>query len=398
MQFSAASYIGDESQVGDTLQHTVVTVTRTGVTTGTSSVTVSLGAGGTANVGATCTGNADIQFAAPVVLTFGPNITSQTTSIPNCPDTLFEPDETKPIVLSNPVGGGLGAQNTATLIVNDTANQYRSTTPIDIFPGPAPAPEAAGAPYPSNIVVTGAPTNVHRVRVTLYDFYHFFPDNIDILLVNPQGRKYVLMGDAGGATPVPENGKITLTFADQAGQVLPNSTALSRGKFEPTNWETPVTDFTAPAPAGPYIEPGSAVGGTLAQTMFGNFGQLDGNGTWSLYVRDDNQAPRPPEVVVGSITGGWGLELLPATAAGVEMSGRVMTPDGRGLRNATVVMVDSQGITRTATTSTFGYYRFDDVEVGSSYVVSVESRRYRFAPRLVQVFDTLTDVDFIGME
>lgn len=94
-----------------------------------------------------------------------------------------------------------------------------------------------------------------------------------------------------------------------------------------------------------------------------------------------------------------GLTVAPCvTAAGVEVSGRVMTPDGRGLRNATVSITDGAGNTRTATTSTFGYYRFDDVQVGETYIMAVSSRRYRYAPRAVPVFDSLTDVDFVGQE
>ncbi|MBP9108356.1 MAG: hypothetical protein KBF83_02255, partial [Pyrinomonadaceae bacterium] len=53
VQFSAASYINDESTVGDVPQQTVVTVTRTGVTTGVTTVTAGPGATGTANVAAT---------------------------------------------------------------------------------------------------------------------------------------------------------------------------------------------------------------------------------------------------------------------------------------------------------------------------------------------------------
>lgn len=94
-----------------------------------------------------------------------------------------------------------------------------------------------------------------------------------------------------------------------------------------------------------------------------------------------------------------GLTIPPcSTAAGVEVSGRVITPDGRGLRNAIVSMTDGNGVTRTATTSTFGFYRFEDVEVGGNYVMSVASRRYRFNPRVVQVLDNLSDVDFMGQE
>jgi len=98
--------------------------------------------------------------------------------------------------------------------------------------------------------------------------------------------------------------------------------------------------------------------------------------------------------VNGGSKGGWCLELLPSTAAGVEVSGRVLTPDGRGLRNAQVTITDSKGVRRTATTGSFGNYRFEDVEIGSSFVMGVTSTRYRFTQRLVQVFDALTDVDF----
>ncbi|QQS32895.1 MAG: carboxypeptidase regulatory-like domain-containing protein [Acidobacteriota bacterium] len=94
----------------------------------------------------------------------------------------------------------------------------------------------------------------------------------------------------------------------------------------------------------------------------------------------------------GSIT------VLVPTAAGVEVSGRVMTPDGRGLRNATMTMTDTNGVVRSAVTSSFGYYRFEGVPVGESFVMSVNSRSYRFVPRVVQVLDTLTDVDFVGLE
>ena len=85
-----------------------------------------------------------------------------------------------------------------------------------------------------------------------------------------------------------------------------------------------------------------------------------------------------------------------AAAAGVEISGRVLTPDGRGLRNAAVSLASSNGNRRVVTTGSFGYYRFDDVEAGGTYVVSVGSKRYIFPSRVMVVSDTLTDVDFIA--
>jgi hypothetical protein len=92
------------------------------------------------------------------------------------------------------------------------------------------------------------------------------------------------------------------------------------------------------------------------------------------------------------------INVLGPTAAGVSVSGRVTTPSGAGLRGATVVITDNEGVRRTATTSTFGYYQFEDIEVGNTYIIGVTSRRYRFAPRTLQVLDSLTDVDFVGQE
>ncbi len=389
VQFSAATFTDDESQ------SVTVTINRTGVTTVTSTVTFSTVTGGTATGGAACGTSVDYVNTTHTV-TFAANSTSpQTVAIPLCGDLVVDTNETIRLSLTGAnAGTGIGTQGTATITINDTANQFRNATAISIL-GASPA-----NPYPSNITVAGATTNTFRIRVTLYDYYHELPDNVDVLLVGPNGAKYVVMGDVGGTTSITQPNAVTLTFADYPNAVLPDAGPLVTGIFKPTTCETPVTNFPAPAPAGPYVEPGCVVARSNAQTLFGAFGGVTANGVWSLYVRDDAGQARPlaPEVVRGEIRGGWGLELLASTAAGVEVSGRVLTPDGRGLRNATVVITDSQGNRRTATTGSFGYYSFADVEVGGSYSLAVTSNRYRFSSRFVQVQDTLTDVDFIGQE
>ena len=89
----------------------------------------------------------------------------------------------------------------------------------------------------------------------------------------------------------------------------------------------------------------------------------------------------------------WAIGNLTPTAAGVSIAGRVLTPDGSGLRNAAVVLTDGAGNIRTVTTSAFGYYRFDDVEAGQTVTLDVWSKRFQFEPRLVQLADSLTDLD-----
>jgi hypothetical protein len=93
--------------------------------------------------------------------------------------------------------------------------------------------------------------------------------------------------------------------------------------------------------------------------------------------------------------GFWQNDLAP-TAAGVAVSGRVMTTNGAGLRNAFVTLTNSSGVTISVRTSTFGYYRFEDVAAGQTYIVNVKSKRFTFTPRIIAVTDELTDVDFIA--
>jgi hypothetical protein len=183
---------------------------------------------------------------------------------------------------------------------------------------------------------------------------------------------------------------------------------------------------------GPFVDiitaGGSWVTGGYNRTIASGFGSpIAGRNAWSGLSGGTNTAPAyitttvnlpasangqlvrmkwrvatDSTAVATGTPGGWvdtisGIACTP-TAAGVEVSGRVLTPDGRGLRNATVTMTDANGVVRTTTTSTFGYYRFDNVAVGETYVMGVSSRNYRFTPRVVQVVDNMTDVDFIGLE
>ncbi|MFT3745368.1 MAG: cytochrome c peroxidase [Pyrinomonadaceae bacterium] len=82
----------------------------------------------------------------------------------------------------------------------------------------------------------------------------------------------------------------------------------------------------------------------------------------------------------------------------ISISGRVLTPEGTGLRNATVSLTDSSGSVRRVTTSSFGIYTFEDVPAGASYIASVASKRYRFAPQALTPTANLANIDFLGLQ
>jgi subtilisin-like proprotein convertase family protein len=154
----------------------------------------------------------------------------------------------------------------------DDAKTAASTTPIAISTG-APAP---ASPYPATLNVNGVDGHIFGLTVTLTGVSHTFPDDLDVLLVGPAGQHVILMSDAGGGLDV---NNVNLTFDKNASTSLPDSTQITAGTYQPTNYvgNDGATDVW-PAPAPP-----AAAG----DTDLGVFNGTDPNGTWSLFVNDD---------------------------------------------------------------------------------------------------------------
>ena len=53
-------------------------------------------------------------------------------------------------------------------------------------------------PYPSTCSISGLSGTITDVNLVLDGLSHYTPDDIDILLVGPQGQDAVVMSDAGG--------------------------------------------------------------------------------------------------------------------------------------------------------------------------------------------------------
>lgn len=56
----------------------------------------------------------------------------------------------------------------------------------------------------------------------------------------------------------------------------------------------------------------------------------------------------------------------------------IPTAAGNGLRGAIVSLVDQNGQPRSVRTNAFGYFLFDEIEVGNTVTLSVTSKRYTF--------------------
>jgi Carboxypeptidase regulatory-like domain len=90
------------------------------------------------------------------------------------------------------------------------------------------------------------------------------------------------------------------------------------------------------------------------------------------------------------------IQSFPPTASGVSVGGRVVTAGGMGIAGATVTIVDPAGNPRTTTTTSLGYYQFDEVEVGNNYVMSATAKGRSFvdSPVVIAVNDNIGNQDF----
>jgi subtilisin-like proprotein convertase family protein len=142
--------------------------------------------------------------------------------------------------------------------------------------------------------VSGLSGTVVKVTVTINGVTHTFSDDLDFLLVGPGGQNATIWSDAGGSNPL-SNAIVTLD--DAAATVLPDSTAIVTGTYQPANYGTGDT-WPAPAPAP---------SGNVALSIFNG---TNPNGTWSLYLVDDAAGD------LGQIAGGWTVTITTSGPCG----------------------------------------------------------------------------------
>lgn len=170
------------------------------------------------------------------------------------------------------------ASSTAALVRPTLAASSSSNNTAIVFPGPDNSGPALAPSYPSQITVGGLDGSITRLTVTLTGISYEFWDNLDIMLVGPDGTHVMLMSDVGGSTNSTSS-PISLTFDDGAASALPdsNTTAIATGSYKPTNFQTTSDSFPAPAPSISSFN-----------TSLGAFKLKSPNGVWSLYAMEDD--------------------------------------------------------------------------------------------------------------
>jgi hypothetical protein len=243
-----------------------------------------------------------------------------------------------------------------------------------------------------------------------YDVYSFnvtgcaaFPTEITATLCGPAGCQHVgnvdttliLYRNVAAGDPLTANGGLPGVFnpasactnARAGSDDLGTTTGTQHNPGGATCNQVVTTQCLTPC-----TSPSNAAGLSGIRRQLGN-GRFTlvvggfGNGTTGAY-----------NLYVDAPAAGCAIALAP-TAANGDISGRVLTSAGQGIRSAAVTISGgSLPSPITKYSSAFGYYSFEGLPVGETYVVTVLAKRFSFdnPSQVINLTDNATDVDFIS--
>ncbi len=143
--------------------------------------------------------------------------------------------------------------------------------------------------FPSTTSVQGLNGSIGEVRLTLHNFSHDFPEDVNVVLVSPKGTAVMAMSDCGGGFTVTN---VNLVFASGVSNQLANATELQTGVFSATDINLP-NHMSEPAPT-------NVPAGTTMNSYIREFP----NGGWQLFLEDGR------ELDSGAVFGGWTLSFV----------------------------------------------------------------------------------------
>ena len=254
-------------------------------------------------------------------------------------------------------------QNYTAILMGDVTGNWTPPSPFAEFEKQEtqPAANAIQVSLPSRTVAT---TQIFTVPITVGDLTSrgFWAYDAEISF-DPA----VLQLDS--AEPVEKTGTISSQFSLAANSNITGRLIISAYGIQPLEGAGTLLNLKFRA---------IGQGGTVSPLTFQRF----------MFNEDATQ----------SITTNGQVQVLSPTAATVSIGGRVLTPDGRGISNASITLMETDGRTRTAVSGSFGYYRFDDVQVGQTIVISIVSKRFIFTPstQVLNVTEDNGEMNFVS--
>jgi hypothetical protein len=214
-----------------------------------------------------------------------------------------------------------------------------------------------------------------------------------------------------GTTP---DGARSAGFTPEYSPVTANITALG---INPSSLTVSVTDTFLPG----VVQNGAVsrywtlneTGDLTADLTFQYLNQ-DVNGNEALYkvfkrsggfTTEVTPSTNNPAANTASVTGvsnfsDWGIAATVPTAASVNVGGRVLRADGVSGISRAEVTISGGNLAQplTVATNPFGYYSFENLQVGQTYVLTVGAKQYTFSSPTIVVTpdDNVQGADFIA--
>ncbi|MGC2236235.1 MAG: carboxypeptidase-like regulatory domain-containing protein [Pyrinomonadaceae bacterium] len=239
----------------------------------------------------------------------------------------------------------------------------------------------------------------------IYDFYSF---NLTGCAAFPTDITATLCGPAGCAPVVNLDAVMYLYRNVPAGDTIQANGGLP-GVFNPAS---PCTNFRG---ANDSLSGGasstSPTGNTCNQatgvclpactgfTSLAGINRRMGNGRFTIVISGASTTDFGNyNLYVNAPAAGCNVALAP-TAANASIGGRVLNANGNGIGKATITITGDGIQTMQARTNAFGYYNFDDIPTGGTYVLTISgTKTYTFSKptRVVSLDNSVSDADFVS--
>ena len=414
-------FLPSNYNVNESVASATITVNRTG------------GTGGTITVDYATTDNTAIAgadyTATSGTLTFLDGETSKIFSVPINNDATDEPDESFDIALSNPTGGALLVNpSTGTVTITDNDNPPTvSITDVSQVEGNSGTTNfvftvnlSAASGFDVSVdYATANNTATAGIDYTAtsgtINFSSALAETSKTVVVTVNGDLvvelnetfFVNLSNPVNATLADAQGIGTITDDDNPGNLQFEQSVYSGAEGTQVFVIVTRTNGTAGTISINYATGGgdatpnvdyTPASGTL---IFGD-GEISKDFRVDILPDSESELLETFNIVLSNPIGGATLGspstatvyIASPTAAAVSVGGRVSAANGRGVANAFVTMTDQSGATRTTTTNPFGYFRFNNVQSGATYVFTVSHKRHQFAVRVLTVSEDISELDF----
>lgn len=272
---------------------------------------------------------------------------------------------------------------------------------------PVAVPDSNSAGITRTFTVSGVPamSTVNSVSLT-FAFLpnHTWVGDLRATLRSPDMETHTLFYDIGDpASPANSGDSSNLagpyTMADSGATTLWSEALLGDTSYilrSGTYRTTSINANVATSMNATFGYPGPPLGDRLfndkiEKSLTESANDLT-NGTWT-FVISDNQGGDTGTLSQLQLA----IDYDSVVAANASISGRLVSPSGRAVPNAQVMLTDTNtGESWSVRSSSFGYFKIEELPVGTFYVMQIMSKQYQFPVQTFNLNEDIAELEIVA--